>query len=77
MNDGMIGTSQFYVIKDKKKFVLLNVYKVVKVSYHLREVVATNEFLVFPFESIKEKLLFLTFDTINIIAKEPNKYEKS
>lgn len=77
MNDGMIGTSQFYVIKDKKIFVLLNVYKVVKVSYHLREVVATNEFLVFPFESIKEKLLFLTFDTINVIAKEPNKYEKS
>lgn len=77
MNDETIGTAQFYVIKDSRIFVLLEVYKIVKVSYHLKEVEPTQKFMIFPFDFIKEKLLFLTFDTFNIVAKEPNRYEKT
>lgn len=77
MKDGTVGAAEFYVIKDENIFVLINVYKEVKRNFHLREVSATNIFLVFPFESIHEKLLFLSFGTFNVIAVEPNKYEKS
>lgn len=77
LKDGTIGVAQFYVIKNENFFVLLNIYDEVKKNYHLREVRATNNFMVFPFESIKEKLLFLTFGTIDVITAEPNKYEKS
>lgn len=73
MKDGTLGIAQFYVIKDEKKFVLLNVYNEVKKNYHLIEVQATDQLLVLPFELIVQKLLFLTSGTIDVIAVEPNK----
>lgn len=77
MSNGVIGTAQFYVIKEERVFVLLNVYAEVKKNYHLREVEATNQVSIYPFEFIKEKLILLTFGTKYVVAKEPNKYEKS
>lgn len=77
MNDGSFGTALFYIIKQGKIFVLFNKYKAVKCNYHLTEVESTKSVLISPFESIDQKLLFLTFGTINVIAAEPNKYEKS
>lgn len=76
MIDGSVGAVIFYVVKGTKIFLLLNVYLEVKKKFHLIEVEASTRFTVLPFESIKEKILFLTFGTYNVITTEPNKHEK-
>lgn len=77
MKDGVIGSVIFYAIKDSKIFVLLNVYEVVKGNFHLKEIFATKNYILFPFEAIKDKLIHLQFGTINIVTVEPNKFEKT
>lgn len=76
-NDGIFGTAEFYVIKKKEIFVLLNIYVEVKKNHHLCEVESTNTVSVYPFDFVKDKLILLTFGTTHVVAKEPNKYEKS
>lgn len=77
MKDGKIGSALFYINTIKEIYVLIRIYEVTKKNYHLWEINAKNNICLYPFHSIKEKLLYLTFGSIEIISKEPNKFEKS
>lgn len=77
MNDGTIGTAMVYVIKDSKIFVFLNLYTEVKQNYHLKEISATKNYSVLPFDAVKQKLIYLKFYSIEVVTVEPNLYEKS
>lgn len=77
MTDNNIGTALFYVIKNNEVYVLLNVYNIQKRNFHLAEVSRTEKTVLYPFDAINEKLIYLIFGTIEVVSKEPNKNEKS
>lgn len=77
MNDQSLGMAVYYIIKDVKVFVLLNLYKEVKTNFHLKEVISTEEYKIFPFDCIEKKMLYLQFGNIQVITEPPNYYEKT
>lgn len=77
MKDGTIGSAIFYIKTMNEMYVLLNIYEMTKKNFHIWEVNGKNKVSLYPFHFIKEKLLYLTFGSIEIISKEPNSFEKS
>lgn len=77
MNDHTFGVAVFYIKKKERIFVLLNLYVEVNKKFHLTEVVNTDVFKIFPFDSINKKMLYLMFGNTEVITQPPNYYEKS
>lgn len=76
MIDDTIGAVVYYLIKDSNIYALIKVYETIQKKFHLIEVMPTNQFIIVPFKSIKHKLIYLTFGSIEIVTSEPNKFEK-
>lgn len=76
MKDGQIGCALFYIDTLNGMQVLLRTYEVQNKRYHLSEISSKNTVCLYPFDFIKEKLLYLTFGSIEIVSKERNKFEK-
>lgn len=75
-DDGTIGAVVFFVIKNSNIYALIKVYETIQKKFHLTEIMPENRFVIVPFESIKDKLIYLTFGSIEIVTLEPNKFEK-
>lgn len=75
MKDGQIGAAVLYAEKNEDIYVLIQKYTEINSSYHLTEVFPTENYSVYKFSFIQEKLLYLKFSTREIVTKEPNMYE--
>lgn len=75
-DDGTIGAVVFFIIKNSDIFALVKVYEKIQEKFHLIEIMLANRFIVVPFKSIKHKLIYLSFGSIEIVTTEPNKFEK-
>lgn len=77
MVDGTLGVAVFYVIKQTEIYVLFKIYRETKNNFHLREIQETKNYVIYPFKSIKQKLIYLKFATIEVVASEPNLCERT
>lgn len=77
MVDGTLGVALFYVIKQTEIYVLFKIYRETKNNFHLREIQETKNYVIYPFKSIKQKLIYLKFATIEVVASEPNLCERT
>lgn len=69
MNDGSLGTAEFFFYLDEICLVFLNLYEVTYVHYHLSEVVNLNKSTIFPCSQIKRKVLYLKCNNIEYISE--------
>lgn len=76
MKNGTVGAAAFYVMDESSVYVLIQMYNEQQKNYHLTEIYPTQNYSVFPLDSIKEKVLYLKFSTIEVITKEPCMYER-
>lgn len=76
MNDGAVGAIELFVIDERSCFLLLQKYEIVHQKYHFREVKRTEQRTLYPWWEIKETMIYLKFGTIEVLTKEPNRYEK-
>lgn len=70
MNDGTLGTAEFYFKWNGRCYVFLNIYKINFVHFHLKEVNKSNVHRIFPCKSIRNKLLYLKVNSIEYIAQQ-------
>lgn len=76
MKSGQIGAAMFFLEEDSKIYVLIRLYDQVSRKYHMVEVKSTENYLIFPFESIQAKVIYLKFPFCEVVSTEPNFYEK-
>lgn len=74
LQDGSLGTVQFYIKINDVCFLFLNKYEIVYVHNHISEVKQTETSNFFLCKNIKRKLLFLKCSGIEYIVTEPQKY---
>lgn len=73
--NNFIGMIEFFFEVNSKAFALINIYEVFKQNYHLQYVKTTRKFKVCDVNEIKEKLLYMKIGRVEIVTKEPNRYE--
>lgn len=73
---GEIGSAEIYFQYEGNIYVILEKFKVIRSKYHLNEVISESVLEIFKCEHILQKLLYLKYDTFEIMTSEPNHFEK-
>lgn len=77
LKDGKFGVAIFYKYHNSNIFVFIRIYNEVKRNFHLIEVCPTEICTIYSVEDVKQKLMYLTFATKEVVTIEPNRYEKT
>lgn len=75
--DGEFGAIKYFFPFRKTIYFLFEIFKVVKVSFHLKEVERADQFRVLHLTDIEKKALFMQIGSKNFVSLIPNEYEKT
>lgn len=70
MNDGTIGTAEFYFKSNGHCHVFLNIYEIDYVHHHLKEVKKSNFSRIYACNNIQNKLLYLKVNSIEYVSQQ-------
>lgn len=74
LDNGIIGTAEFYFKNGTDMFVLVNKHIINYTHFHIKEVTKLDEYDIFPCNQIRNKILFLSVCGIKYISDIPNAY---
>lgn len=74
LENGVIGTAEFYLKNGTDNFVLINKHEINYTHFHIKEVTKLDVYDIYPCNQIKNKILYLSVCGIKYISEMPNAY---